>query len=483
LATCGAPLLRWAAARAASVARAGTGTLGERRSAIKPARSDIELDREHYAAAEAAYAAEDWREAALQYLTSVHGVPSDGTGAAYHKAGNALVRLGRYEDAIGVYRYALGDPSYDRHSTVHVNLGTALEAQERHSEAVSEFEEALADPAYPTPYKALQGKGRALFELGRFGEAAEAYRQAAWTEGNPDSGRALNNLGLSFLAQDKPQEAVEAFRAAVGVRGYTARGRATANLGLAYAKMGFHEEAVREFDKAQEVYGYALAGETLSTYEASRSSLIARGPAESTARDGSADDSKAPTGQAGAGPDPAADALTGEAPTGAQESGQSPSRFFTISEKEMRDENLTAERAQRKEGRRPRWILTRILLVLVIVIALAGSFGGVLYYGYGYPTQEQTVTSLLAAYSAGGSYSGYWVAVPQIDLQKQMMQLPARYTSFRIAGVDRSALKSTARVVVRLQTGAQLDYEVLLVREGVGWKVDGILSSWSSTSP
>src|SRR5664280_3913513 len=82
--------------------------------------SMVELDRAHFAAAEAAYAAQDWRQAALEYLTSVHGAPLEGTGRAYHRAGNSLVRLGRFADAVGVYRYALGDPGYDRHETVHV---------------------------------------------------------------------------------------------------------------------------------------------------------------------------------------------------------------------------------------------------------------------------------------------------------------------------------------------------------------------------
>jgi hypothetical protein len=147
----------------------------------------------------------------------------------------------------------------------------------------------------------------------------------------------------------------------------------------------------------------------------------------------------------------------------------------------MRHESLTAEKAVRKKGGGVRRIVTRVLVTVVILAVLAGGFGGVLYFGYGYPTQEQTVTSLLNAYEAGQPYAGYWVAVPQGDLQKQMMQLPARFTSFTITGVDRSALRSTARVRVRLSSGALLDYDVQLIREGVGWKVDGIHSLFNST--
>jgi hypothetical protein len=118
----------------------------------------------------------------------------------------------------------------------------------------------------------------------------------------------------------------------------------------------------------------------------------------------------------------------------------------------------------------------------VFVIALvAGAFAGAFYLGYGYPTQEQTVTSLLDSYRTGASYTAYWVAVPPTDVKQAMRALPAKFASFHIDGVDRAAAKSTVLVVVSLDSGSTLSYKVQLAREGVGWKVVGIQNRFVST--
>ena len=446
------------------------------------------MDQAHFAAAEAAYEAADYDRAAREYLASVDDSATEGSGRAYHQAGNALMRLKRYSDAATVYRKALDDPEYGNRAFVGANLGTALSAAGKPEDALAAFEGALQDETYPTPYKALQGRAGALYDLERYDEAATAYREAAWADGNPDPGRALNNLGLTFMALGKPQDAVEAFKAAIGISGYASTGKATANLAQAYAEMGFFEEAVREFENARDVHGYALTGDMLGAYE----------KAVSGARreDGEA---QAESTEASEPPEPLEVEtiegwVTGEirpvAPAAAEGTDESEAaedtdlretRFFTMSEDDMRVEGREAKKAERKAARTPAWIAVRALVVIAIVALLAGGIGAGIYYGYGFPTQEQTVSSMLDAYHAGKPVADFWVAVPQTDVTQDMRQLPARFASFSIAGVDRAALKSTARVVVKLDTGSVLDYDVLLVREGVGWKVDGIRNTWDST--
>lgn len=441
------------------------------------------MDGSHFAAGEAAYAAGDFDLAAREYLTSAEEDPSDGS-RAYHQAGNALVKLKRYPDAAAAYAKAVADPAYTNRSVVFGNLGAALSAAGRPAEAIEAFESALADADYATPHKALQGRAGALFELGRFEEAAGAYREAAWADGNPDPGRALNNLGLTFMALGKPQDAVEAFKAAVGVEGYGSKGKATANLALAYAEMGFFDEAVREFENARDHYGYVASGDAAAMYEKAMA-------------DARAD----VTTEVGPPPEPPEVEtiegwLTGEMPplveSPGEQAGDEPpeldevdareARFFTMSEEEMRAEGRKAKKAARKAARTPAKIAARILLVIAVIAVVVGGAGSVIYFGYGYPTQEQTVTGVLQAYRSGTPYTDFWVAVPQTDVKQEMRQLPARFASFSIQGIDRSALKSTARVLVKLDTGSQLTYDVLLVREGVGWKVDGIRNTWTSTS-
>jgi tetratricopeptide (TPR) repeat protein len=441
------------------------------------------MDERHLEQGEAAYAAGNWQHAALEFMAAVHGDPSEGAGHALHYAGNALVKLGRYGDAATVYRKASADTDYDKRSSVFANLGAALAADNLHEEALEAYTEALDSGDYPTPYKALQGKASALYGLGRFEEAAQAYRKAAWSEGNPDPGKALNNLGQSFMALSRPEEAIEAFKAALGIEGYAAKGKATANLGLAYAAIGFFEEAAREFERARDELDYPLTGAVLETYEAA----VKRARSEHTGPIGEPiEDLERETVEGW---------VTGEIPgsgsrpvesTGPIElipggDDEATKRFFTITEGEMKDQDREARKAERVAKRTPKAIILRVLAVLLVLGLVGGGLAGAFYMGYGYPTQEQTVTSLLNAYRDSANYTDFWVAVPTADVKQEMRALPAKFASYTISGVNRAASRSMVRVVVKLESGSTLSYDVNLAREGVGWKVIGLQNTFGST--
>jgi tetratricopeptide (TPR) repeat protein len=183
------------------------------------------MDEGRLAQADKAYAAGDWRSAAREYLAAVHGTDAQGSGRAYHMAGNSLMKLRRYGDASTVYGHALKDDSYDKRAAVLTNLGGALAADARYSDAVSAYEAALSANDNESPYKAQQGLAGALFDMGRYEDACQAYRDASWAPGNPDPGKALNNLGLCFMATGKPEDAVEAYKGpGVGQSGHGIRG-------------------------------------------------------------------------------------------------------------------------------------------------------------------------------------------------------------------------------------------------------------------
>ena len=162
--------------------------------------------------------------------------------------------------------------------------------------------------------------------------------------------------------------------------------------------------------------------------------------------------------------------------------GEATKRFFDRSEDEMRTADRAARKAARSARLTPRVLALRAGIALLVVLVVAGIMGGLLYAGYGYPTQEQTVSSLIDAYHKGGSYTEFWVAVPPANVQQEMDQLPAKFASYRISGVNRAARTSTVRVTVRLDSGAEMAYDVSLTREGVGWKVTGIKNAWSSST-
>lgn len=227
------------------------------------------MDASQFQEAQRAYDAGDFRAAAKGFLSAA-GKGSAGNGAAYHMAGNALMKLRRHTDAITVYGHALRDETYDRRGTVLANLGAAYSAQGDYVEAIRQYESALAEPDYDCPSKAWQGIAKAFMERGHVDEAAVAYRKAAIDPGNPEPGKALVNLGLCFMALGRPADAAEAYKAALGFDTYKARGKALSNLGQAYTAMGEYDEAVKAFEKAVQLHAHKLSPAAREAYEDAR---------------------------------------------------------------------------------------------------------------------------------------------------------------------------------------------------------------------
>ncbi|MCE5190450.1 MAG: tetratricopeptide repeat protein [Actinomycetia bacterium] len=414
------------------------------------------MDKTHLAEAAAAYAAEDWRTAAREYLAAA-GDGGPGSGEAFHLAGNALMRLKRFDDAANVYERALQDHEYTKTGPLNANLGRALCNAGMHQRALAAYQRALDDPSYTSRYKALQGLAGAQFEVGLIEDAGDSYRRAALDDANPNPGTALNNLGLCFMALGRPADAVEAYRAAVELEGYTGRGRAAANMGLAYAALGRHQDAVKAFDRASEEFGYPLSGASAAAADASRAALESPQVVE-----GWSTGEMSPVVEGGPKPDAA-------------------STFFTRTDEEMRvvdREARKTERRQHKAGKRE-WVGVVVWVSGALIVVGAIAFAWL--SGVGYPTQTMTVKGLLDAHRGGKAVESYWVAVPSADVEKEMSNLPPKFASYSVQDIERSAKTSTVDVTVVLDKGAPLTYRVSLVREGVGWKVNGVTNDWRST--
>lgn len=478
------------------------------------------MDQGRFQEAQKAYEAGDFRSAAKGFLASA-GKGAEGNGAAYHMAGNALMRLRRYRDATTVYSHALRDPVYDRRGAVQANLGQAYAALGEYPEAVAAFDAALAEPDYTTRWRALQGKAGALLEMGRAEEAAAAYRAAAIDEQNPDAGRALVNLGLCFMALGRPADAAEAYKAALGFDNYTGRGKALANLGQAFVAMGEYDEAVRAFERAVELHDHKLSPAAQEAYDlavarARPAREVVEGwstgempPAFDTPEGGDIE-STAGSGQGFAGepegwstgelraltgvssPSSAPDGAVRQADAvGADEAELAAARlglgdeeaveaFFSRTEGEMLERDRDARRAARMELDESRSVWVTVALAAAAVAVIVGVAVGAWYLGLGWPTQGQSVKGLLNAHANGGDVERYWVAVPAADVAKEMAKIPA-IESYSVDSVERSPATSTVEVTVVPQKGAPLHYTVTLGREGVGWKVTGIENAWRST--
>lgn len=422
------------------------------------------MDDTRLAAGEKAYEASEWTAAAREFLGAAGG-EIRGNGYAFHRAGNALMKLKRIDDARAVYERALSDPDYDDHAAVARNLGTASMLLGKHAEAATAFRRALEESDESTRYKALQGLGGALYELGETDEAAEMYRRAAIEFRNPDPGKALNNLGLCQMALDHPEDAVQSYQAAVDLRDYQGRGRAAANLGMAYAALGMHERAVAAFERARQEFGHELSPAVDAAY---RASVVACGPAEGTA------------GWWNDAPSVATDTPVKGVVFDDDEAAADVTGFFARSDDDMRVADREARRNDRSARLEAKPLWVSLLVWGAVVVLVVGLLVGAYVMGYGYPTQQMSVHGVLGAYSAGEDVGSYWVAVPASDVEKAMSGLPPTWQSYSIGALERSARSSTVEVTVVHEQGGEIAYKFSLAREGVGWKINGITTAFNS---
>lgn len=459
------------------------------------------MDQTRFQEAQQAYDAGDYRTSAKGFLASA-GRGAEGNGAAYHMAGNSLIRLRRHQDAVTVYGHALRDVLYEKRGSVFANLGAAYVAIGDYAAAAQSYERALAEPDYTTPYKAYQGLAGALLERGKIEDAAVAYRRAALDPTNPDPGKALVNLGLCFMGLNRPADSVEAYKAALGFEQYQGRGKALANLGQAYTVLGDFDEAVRAFEKATQLHGHKLSAaasaayataveqvrplnETVDGWETGELGVVIPNPADDARGWDTAEmaalESDSVSPQAESASAPAHPPVDAEFATEELEFGddESVADFFSVTEEQLRvrdRETRRSERAARGSG--SRW--KPVIGVLVAIAVLAALLGAAYFSGMGWPTQKQSVAGMLSAHGTGGSVDGYWVAIPGKDVAKEMAKIPPLKT-YTIDAVASGAQKSMASITVTPKSGAPLHYSVSLAREGVGWKVNGVENDWSST--
>lgn len=459
------------------------------------------MDQTRFQEAQQAYDAGDYRTSAKGFLASA-GRGAEGNGAAYHMAGNSLIRLRRHQDAVTVYGHALRDVLYEKRGSVFANLGAAYVALGDYAAAAQSYESALAEPDYATPYKAFQGLAGALLERGRIEDAAVAYRKAALDPGNLDPGKALLNLGLCFMGLGRWGDAAEAYKAALGFDEYQGRGKALANLGQAYVALEQYDDAARAFEKATQLHGhklsaaasaaYATAAErvrphndTVDGWETGELGVVMPNTDEVSDWDTS-ELAALTTASVAQSPDAATAPSDMLGETDHAEAGvefgddESVADFFSVTEDQLRVRDRESRKAEREAHHNTGGVWKLVVGVLVAIAVIGGVLGAAYYTGAGWPTQKQSVAGMLSAYGTGASVSGFWVAVPVKDVAKEMAKVPPLKT-YAIDGVTPGPRSSTVLVTVTPKSGAPLHYTVTLAREGVGWKVNGVDNDWRST--
>jgi superkiller protein 3 len=159
--------------------------------------------------------------------------------------GNALGRLGRYEEAITSYKNALSMQS-DYHSAWN-NRGLALKNLGRYEEAIASYDKAIE--IQPDYRSAWNNRGIALKNLGRYEEAIDSYDKAL--EIQPDSHFAWNQRSNALGNLGRYEEALASCDKALEIQPDSHS--ALCNRGLALGSLGRYEEAITNYDKAHEI--------------------------------------------------------------------------------------------------------------------------------------------------------------------------------------------------------------------------------------
>lgn len=432
------------------------------------------MNQQAYEAGVAAYQRGDWTQAA--YLLREAVEEGELNGRANHLRGNALMKLGRFDDAAAAYQEALNDTSYGRSGALHTNMGRALEAAGRIKEAVDSLTVATQDASYKTPYKAYNALGGAYTALGDIRSAGIAYRNAAIDESNPDPSTALRKLGSCFMDLGRASDAVEAYRTALDfVTPNEDQNVIYCELALAYVASNRMSEAVDAFQHATEDGTFKLSPEAQASYDAARNAAAARAknaPSET-------DDLLAAAGYGPMGVDPLDP--TGET-TGNLMPSPEDTGFFSVTEEELVNNAKAARKGERKKKHTGRKVLVTLL---VIILVLAAACGVCYYLGLGFPSQQQTVNGLFSAKTNQGDAEQYVQSSLSDAERTQIVALvPSGATIQSIdsphQGFDN--MSTTVSATASLSDGSSETFQIGLVRDGLGWKVSSLIPTYDSAS-
>ena len=165
-----------------------------------------------------------------------------GCPLASNNLGNILLRKGRVEEAIALFRKSIS--IHDSGPDIHNSLGNALLELNQPDNAIAEYRNALKiDPANFGAYNNL---GITYAQNGQANEAMIQYEKAL--EINPHYADAHNNLGNVLLQSGLPDDAIAQFQMALSTSPLDAD--AHNNLGWALLKKGQIDSAISHFQQA-----------------------------------------------------------------------------------------------------------------------------------------------------------------------------------------------------------------------------------------
>lgn len=429
------------------------------------------MDTQAFEAGRKAYQAGDWF-AAVTYLADARD-PGTADGSIDHMIGNAYMKLGQYDSAAAAYAAALGDGAYGKVGALSCNMGRALLAAGRPQDAIAALLRATQDSSYATPYKAYLALGTAYEGTGDIRNAGIAYRNAAIDETNPNPAGALTSLGSCFMKLNRPIDAVEALRTALDFSAGSAdQNGIYRDLGLAYVASNRMPEAIDAFEKATADGALSLSADAQAAFDAARKAVGAQA-SKRPLSDTDAFLASAGYGAAGIDPlDPTGQ--SGELMPSPEDTG-----FFSVVEEDL----VALDKQNRKIRRKHRHTGAKaVLTILILLVLIAGAAGYAYYRGYGWPTQQAVIEGLFAAKTDGGDGADVFSEGVTPEARASFLALLPSGATVSVTGTDQEMAASTVFATAQLREGGEQNYTIGLVRDGLGWKIVDVSTTYISQS-
>ena len=125
-----------------------------------------------------------------------------------------------------------------------------------------------------------------------------------------------------------------------------------------------------------------------------------------------------------------------------------------------------------RRDRRARGCGLKIAIVFVVICILIAAAACVAYaLGYGYPLQETVTEDFFAAVQDDGDTSQYWAKDVSPSMQRAQEASLTDLSSYSVEAVQRSMNQTAVFVKATLAQGGNIDYEVVLTRDGISWAI------------
>ena len=435
-----------------------------------------------FSQANESYAAGDYALALNQFTECLQDAaqpPQAGEiGLLYHRIGNCLMKLHEHEEAIHAYTQATADAAYEAIGAVNTNLGSAYAALTDYENAVKHYEIAVSDRNYETPYKAYASMGQAYLKLGKSAEAGSAFRSAALDEANPNPANCLLNLGICFMALGRPADAVSSYESALQFdMEPLSRNKLYANLGQAYVADGKMQQATEAFEHALADKTYFLNDAASVDYQRAVAAVaqgtevldpLATSSLDMSGLDVTADGTPVfdETDTEAAAAHPAYYADSYDVQDNYASGGD---RFFNAT-----DEELEAwSRGVAKQDRKRRNVGLKVFIFFIVLILLALAAGLYGYtQGWGYPSQETVVKSMFVDKNMSGAHD----FARDIDTASvaTMLDPVVQDANAQVVGVESERNSSVVYATAHTPEGAEVNYRISMVRDGLGWKISNV---------